>query len=117
MRLVFWEWEPAKAVAGEWTAAGSWTVSGNLPPSQGKSQPSELPTRTTIAEAAETFLAASRNRELSPASLAKYRTFNKQLLAYAEARGYVLFDQLTVADMDMLRGKTGSARGQRSWNV
>jgi integrase len=41
------------------------------------------------------------------ADLAKYKTFTNQLRAYAESRGYVYLDQLTVADMDRFYG---------SWN-
>jgi hypothetical protein len=38
---------------------------------------------------------------LEPASLRKYRTFTKQITAYAESRGYVIIDQFTNVDIDL----------------
>jgi len=38
---------------------------------------------------------------VAPATQNKYKTFTRQLLAYAEYRGYVCLDQLGVTDMDL----------------
>jgi integrase len=47
---------------------------------------------------------SSPNREtaqIAPATLRKYRTFTKQLTAYADGRGYVMIDQFTPSDADL----------------
>lgn len=41
-----------------------------------------------------------KNRNIATNTLAKYRTFTNQLLAYVADRGCVYIDQLTVSDMD-----------------
>jgi integrase/recombinase XerD len=92
-----WEWSDAKAVAESLETAGTFsgaTVSTPPPP-----QPVER-IRITIADATAAFLSYRQNRGVAPATLKKYRTFTRQLLAYAEGRGYVCLDQLDVSDMD-----------------
>lgn len=53
----------------------------------------------TTKEATDAFLAKCQNRGIRRTTFAKYRTFVRQLNAYAEARGSRI-DQLTVVDMD-----------------
>jgi len=93
-----WQWEPAKAISACWEAAGSWdqttTPSARLEPAQ-----AAVP-RTSITDATEAYLARCQNRGLTDSSLSKYRTSIKQLRAYCDSRGYVMLDQLTIADMD-----------------
>src|ERR1700733_12944775 len=66
-----WEWEAAKGIAGQWQAAGAWgeAVASITSEPAGET----LPGRMTILAAAEAFIANNRNRELSVASLSKYR--------------------------------------------
>jgi site-specific recombinase XerD len=54
----------------------------------------------TIEDAIAAFMASRSNRGIAVPTLNKYRTFVKQLRAYCDSRGYVLLDQLGVADMD-----------------
>jgi hypothetical protein len=54
----------------------------------------------SIAEAAPVFLSLREGEQIAVATLRKYRTFSKQLLAFAESRGYVMLDQLNSADID-----------------
>ena len=94
-----WEWDDARAIAAAWEQAGSWNSGVSIPP-----QPSPTTVardeRVAILDATETFLAKCKNRSIQPATFAKYQTFTKQLKAYADHRGYVFLDQLTVSDMD-----------------
>lgn len=102
-----WEWEAAKAVAARWDAAKSWG-DPDPDPSQAVSPKSSAETvRITVTDAIEAFLAKCQNRGIQPTTLAKYRTFTKQLQAYCGDLGYVNIDQLTVSDMD---------RFYASWN-
>jgi len=89
-------WDDARIIAAQWEAAGAW--GGSIKPPE-PPEPA-APRAVTIAESSEAYLAKCENRGIQPATLSKYRTFVKQLRAYADARGYVLLDQLTVADMD-----------------
>ncbi len=93
-----WEWTPARAIAGQWEAAGTWD---KIEPEPEAAPTSETPPeRTTILDATEGYLAKCKNRSIQPTTLAKYRTFVNQLCAYAADCGYLYLDQLTVADMD-----------------
>jgi hypothetical protein len=56
--------------------------------------------RITIVEATSIFIANRESAQLAPATLRKYRTFTKQLTAYADGRGCVMIDQFTPADAD-----------------
>ena len=42
-----------------------------------------------------------KSAKIAPATLRKYRTFTKQLTAFAEQRGYVMLDQFRSADIDV----------------
>ena len=50
------------------------------------------------------ILRAARTVPSVATSLAKYRTFVNQLLAFAKNRGYIYLDQFSVADMDLFYG-------------
>lgn len=94
-------WTDARAIANQWEEAGLW--SGAIQPVAPPPPPLEAApavTRMTIVEATEAFLTKCANRGIAPPTLAKYKTFRKQLRAYADTRGYVYLDQLTILDMD-----------------
>jgi hypothetical protein len=58
------------------------------------------PIHIGVTDATEAFLAKCLNRGIQPSTLIKYKTFTRQLNAYAESRGLVNLDQFTVSDMD-----------------
>ena len=86
-------WDEARVMASRWEMADHW----NNPEPEHEKSP--VP-RMAIKEAIEAFLASRQNRGIESSSLNKYRTFTKQLQAYADMRGYLLLKQLSVADMD-----------------
>lgn len=92
------KWDDARRVAAQWEAAGSWD--GSIQPPQPEPPQPAKEQGITLAEVAEAYLARCKNRGIQPATFSKYQTFMKQLMAYAESRGYVMAQQLTVADMD-----------------
>jgi site-specific recombinase XerD len=92
-----WEWEDAKAVVAGWEQAGSWD---GKPAAPVPLSDSAKPERVRIIDATESFIAKCQNRGIATVTLKKYKTFVKQLLAYADSRGYLMLDQLTVSDMD-----------------
>src|ERR1039457_4777563 len=93
-----WEWDDAKATAAQWEQAGNWDGTSLIatPPPQDVAPPA----RITIIDATEAFIAKCQNRGIAVPTLRKYKTFTKQLRSYADSRGYVMVDQLTVSDMD-----------------
>jgi len=101
-----WEWDDARAVLAQWEQAGSWNGCASPAPRMEAVQASS-PKRITIIDATDAFIAKCQNRGIAVPTLRKYKTFTKQLRAYANTRGYVMLDQLTVADMD---------RFYTSWN-
>lgn len=94
-----WEWERAKAIAAQWDAAGSW-VTKPVPTPQPAPEAAAAE-RVTIADAVRIFLANREGTKIAPATLRKYRTFTKQLSAFAADRGYILVDQFRPADIDL----------------
>jgi len=92
-----WEWAAAQPIARQWEMAGSWN--GSIPASPQPKAPIERQ-RAAIREATQDFLAKATNRGLTKSTLKKYGTFTRQMNAYAEQRGYLMLDQLTVSDMD-----------------
>jgi len=92
-------WDEAKAVAVAWEKAGSWDGESADTPAASIDPPA-APGRITLDEATKVFLSLREGDKISPATLRKYKTFAKQLLAYAASRGYVMLDQLTAADID-----------------
>src|SRR5579863_1117271 len=103
------DWDDAKAVVALWEETQSWE--GQAPP-----QPAPVvapgPTRITIADAVRVFLSNREGAKIAPATLRKYRTFAKQLTAFADSRGYVVLDQFSSADIDIFYG--GLALGART---
>jgi len=92
-------WEEAKAVAAKWEGADSWDGKAEPPP-EPLPPPAPISGRITIDEASEVFLSLRESDRMAPATLRKYRTFTKQLQAFAASRGYVMLDQITSADVD-----------------
>ena len=88
------DWAEAKAVVAVWEAAQSWAAE------PAPAEPAPDMHGVTIAEAMESFIANRLSRGIEPSTLAKYRTFVKQLRAYCDSRGYLRLQQLTVLDMD-----------------
>lgn len=91
------DWSQAKAVAAQWEGANAWEApleTAEVAPAKAEKE------RISILEATSAYIARSKNREIQGSTLAKYQTFVKQLVAYCDSRGYVMLDQLTVADMD-----------------
>jgi integrase len=95
-------WDEARAYVSALDAAGSWD--GQVAPAVPEPVPAGPP-RITIAEAIQVFLA---NREASVAypTFRKYKTFTKQLQAFADARGYVMLDQFRAGDIDVFYTKS-----------
>jgi integrase len=88
-------WAEAKFIAAAWEACGSWDINP-----QPHALAAPLKDRFTITEATEAFLAKCQNRGIVEATIRKYKTFIKQLLAYCHQQGYVYIDQLTIIDGD-----------------
>src|SRR5580704_6715293 len=67
-----WEWEPARATAAEWDAAGSWVTK----PQPAPAPPPEWPkvSRMTLVDAVRVFLNNREGSEIAPPTLRKYRT-------------------------------------------
>lgn len=108
------DWLEARRIADEYEKAGSWTGKPNVL-SQAPEPAPEKP-RVTIADACKVFITNREAAGLAPATLRKYRTFAKQLGDYADARGYVMLDQITAADIDLFwaNWKLGArAKGKR----
>jgi integrase len=97
------DWDEAKAVAAVWEQADSWDGKAQPEPAAPPPNPAAdaLPRHITIADAAKVFLTTREGAKIAPATLRKYRTFTKQLTAFAELRGYVMLDQFTSADIDV----------------
>jgi integrase len=92
------DWIEARRTADVYERAGSWTGERKALP-VAPAAPSQKPT-TTIAHACDVFV---KNREaagLASATLRKYRTFTKQLTAFADRCGYVMLDQFGPDDID-----------------
>lgn len=105
------DWEQARAVVAQWESAQSWDGRPKAAPAP---QPAKQETRITVEEAITAFTASRSNREVSVGTLKKYRTFTNQLGAYAESRGYVMLDQLDVADMDRFYALWKDAKRSRA---
>lgn len=94
------DWEQAKALAAAWEDADSWD---GKPAVQPAPEPPEepQPKRITIADAIKVFLSHREGARIAEATLRKYKTFTRQLTAFAESRGYVMLDQFTSGDIDL----------------
>jgi integrase len=91
-------WTDARRIADGYQKAGSWTGTPKPAPVAHETAPAK--TRCTVVNACKTFVASREVAGLSPATLRKYRTFEKQIVAYAEKHGYVFLDQFTPGDID-----------------
>jgi integrase len=94
-----WEWESAHPIARSIEASGSWD--GKVPEPPPAPEESARKPRVSIADASKVFLSNREGAKIAPATLRKYRTFTKQLAAFAETRGYLMLDQFTSADIDV----------------
>src|SRR5262249_9688172 len=84
------DWADARGIAEAYEKADPW--SGKLKPAPVAREPAAK-TRTTIVDACKTFVRSREVAGLSAATLRKYRTFERQIAAYAEGHGYVMIDQ------------------------
>ncbi len=98
-----WDWELARRVVAALEQSRQWdaATTSAVPESSVPAASSPQASRTTIDEASKAFLARCENRAVADATLRKYKTFAKQLLAFSEARGHVHVDQLSVTEMDL----------------
>jgi hypothetical protein len=90
------DWVEARAFMTQRESIQAWegSTKGCLP------TPELQDTRITIVDATDAYIASCANRGVAIPTLKKYKTFVKQLRAYSDSRGYVILDQLKVADMD-----------------
>jgi len=102
------DWAEAHRIAELFETAESWTGIPKPEPVIPKPAP---PLRVTIEDAFSAFLA---NREATVAypTYRKYKTFTKQLEAFADSRGYIMLDQFRPGDIDVFY--TSSRLGPRS---
>jgi integrase len=87
-------WDEAKPLVRAWEDANSWDGPAKVPVP-------DSPGRITIADAISAFLAIREGSKIAPSTLRKYRTFTKQLRAFADDRGYTVLTQFTSADVDV----------------
>ena len=93
------DWSEARALVATWEAADCWD--GKIAPPPFEPAPLSTPLRITVADSIEVFLSNREGTRIAPATLRKYKTFTNQLAAFADARGYVMLDQFTSADIDV----------------
>jgi integrase len=92
------DWGEAQRIAEAYEKADSWT--GTPKPAPVADETAPIKTRCTVVDACKTFVASREVAGLSAATLRKYRTFEKQIVAYVEKHGYVFLDQFTPEDID-----------------
>lgn len=92
------DWERAREFARALAASGSW--SGVVAPVPVEVPAADAAPRTTIEDACLGFRTNRESAHVASSTLRKYRTFTKQVSAYADGRGYVMLDQFTPADVD-----------------
>jgi integrase len=95
------DWDEAKALAAALEQAGAWDGKTEPPPSP---VPTTVSARITIADAVQVFLSNREGAKIAPATLRKYKTFTRQLIDFADSRGYVMLDQFTSSDIDIFYG-------------
>ena len=93
-------WDEAKAVVAVWHAAQAWDGKIEVPAPLVPT-PEPASGRVTLADAFTAFLAIRAGAKIAPSTLRKYKTFTKQLRAYADNKGYVMLDQFTAPDIDV----------------
>ncbi len=94
-------WDEAKALVRTWQDAASWEGPVTAPPAPEPPAPNPDAGRVTIADAITAFITVREASKIAPSTLRKYKTFTKQLRAYADDKGYVMLDQFTSADVDV----------------
>jgi site-specific recombinase XerC len=92
------DWSEAQRTAEAYEKADSWIGTTKPAPIAPELAPTRA--RCTVVDACKAFVSSREAAGLSPATLRKYRTFEKQIVAYAESRGYMLLDQFTREDVD-----------------
>jgi integrase len=95
------DWDEAKALVTAWETANAWDGKLALQPAPEPPQEEAQPRRIPIADAVKVFLTHREGAKIAPATLRKYRTFTKQLTAFADTRGYAMLDQFTSEDVDL----------------
>lgn len=103
-------WDEAKPPVTSLETADSWDGKIEIAPAP-VSTP--VPGRITITDATKVFLSDREGAKTAHATLRKYKTFTKQMTAFADSRGYVMLDQFTSSDIDVFYGGLGSALGRR----
>lgn len=95
------DWAEAHSIAEVYEKAESWT--GQPKPAAIAVAPPPAPEkiRITIEDACKVFITNRESAGLAAPTLRKYRTFIKQVRAYADSHGYVIIDQFTPADIDL----------------
>lgn len=97
------DWDEAKSLVASWETTNSWD--GKVEPTPAPPPVSTpVPGRITIADATKVFLSNREGAKIAHATLRKYKTFTKQLTAFADSRGYVMLDQFTSSDIDVFYG-------------
>ncbi len=104
------DWAEAHRISETFEKADSWTGTPKPEPVKVVDQ---IPatSRVTIEDACNVFL-VTREATVAHPTYRKYRTFTKQLQAFADSRGYVMLDQFRPGDMDIFYTK--SKLGPRS---
>jgi integrase len=96
-----WEWPKARTVGEEWTTASSWEITPQAPPVPPPETEHATPSRITIEDAIKVYLISRQGMRITPPTLRKYKTLARQITAFAEAKGYIMLDQITPADIDV----------------
>ena len=94
------DWDEAKALVAAWETADAWDGKPVVQPVPERLE-EEQPKSITILDAVKVFLSHREGARVAPATLRKYRTFAKQLTAFADSRGYVILRQFTSGDIDI----------------
>ena len=94
------DWDEAKALVAAWETADAWDGKPVVQPVPERLE-EEQPKSITILDAVKVFLSHREGARVAPATLRKYRTFAKQLTAFADSRGYVMLHQFTSGDIDI----------------
>lgn len=95
-----WEWDDARAIAGQFEAAGSWEARPPTP-APAPSEPSP-PVRITIDQAVKAFT-AEFEKHAAANTRKKYRILLKKLTRFGDSRGYLMLDQWTAPDVREMR--------------